>query len=95
MLVGTEKFINRARHLRKMLGGGMRQVGIVAAAGIVSLERMTDRLADDHKRAKEIAKGLRQVNGIEVDDDSPFTNMIYLNLSENVSISMQQVALKM
>jgi threonine aldolase len=95
MLVGTEKFINRARHLRKMLGGGMRQAGIVAAAGIVSLERMTDRLADDHKRAKEIAKGLRQIDGIDVDDGSPYTNMIYLNLSENVSISMQQVALKM
>lgn len=95
MLVGTEKFINRARHLRKMLGGGMRQAGIVAAAGIVSLERMIDRLADDHKRAKEIAKGLRQIDGIDVDDGSPYTNMIYLNLSENVSISMQQVALKM
>jgi len=92
MLVGTEKFINRARHFRKMLGGGMRQVGIVAAAGIVSLEKMTDRLAEDHKHANEIANGLRKIDGIELDDGSPHTNMIYLNLSKNVSISMQQVA---
>jgi threonine aldolase len=91
LLVGTEKFINRARHLRKMLGGGMRQVGILAAAGILSLEKMTTRLADDHRRAKQIADGLRQINGIEVDEGSPHTNMIFLNLSEHVSISMVQV----
>ena len=92
MLVGTEKFVNRARHLRKMVGGGMRQVGIVAAAGIVSLEKMTERLTEDHKHAKELAEGLRQINGIEVDDVSPHTNMIYLNLSASVSISMRQIA---
>lgn len=92
MLVGTEKFITRARHLRKMLGGGMRQVGIVAAAGILSLEKMTDRLMEDHERAKKIAEGLRQIKGIVVDEDSPHTNMIFLNLSEDVSISMQQIA---
>ena len=92
MLVGTEKFVNRARHLRKMLGGGMRQVGIVAAAGILSLEKMTSRLAEDHQRAKKIAEGLRQINGIVVDEDSPYTNMIYLNLAESVSVSMLQIA---
>lgn len=95
MLVGTEKFISRARHLRKMLGGGMRQVGIVASAGILSLEKMTSRLTEDHNRAKKIAEGLRQIKGIEVDDGSPYTNMIFLNLSENVSISMQQIAERM
>ncbi len=92
MLVGAEKFVNRARHLRKMLGGGMRQVGIVAAAGLLSLEKMTDRLVEDHRRAKEIAEGLRQINGIVVDEGSPYTNMIYLNLAENISVSMQQIA---
>ncbi|HKJ37924.1 MAG TPA: beta-eliminating lyase-related protein, partial [Anaerolineales bacterium] len=92
MLVGTEKFVNRARHLRKMLGGGMRQVGIVAAAGILSLEKMTGRLAEDHERAKRIAEGLRQIKGIIVDEDSPHTNMIFLNLSENASVTMQQIA---
>ncbi|HKI52687.1 MAG TPA: low-specificity L-threonine aldolase [Anaerolineales bacterium] len=95
MLVGTEKFINRARHLRKMLGGGMRQVGVLAAAGILSLEKMTARLVEDHKHAKEIAEGLRQINGIVVDEDSPRSNMIYLNLSEKTAISMPQIAEKM
>jgi threonine aldolase len=95
MLVGTDKFINRARHLRKMLGGGMRQVGIVAAAGILSLEKMTTRLVEDHKRAKDIAQGLRQIKGLVIDGDSPHSNMIYLNLSDDVSLTMQQIAEKM
>jgi len=95
MLVGTDKFINRARHLRKMLGGGMRQVGVIAAAGILSLEKMTDRLAEDHRRAKDIAEGLRQIGGLAVDEDSPYTNMIFLNLTNNVSISTHQIAEKM
>ena len=86
MLVGTNKFITRARHLRKMLGGGMRQVGVVAAAGIISLEKMTKRLADDHTRARKLADGLRQVKGVSVDDGSPYSNMVYLNLADDVKI---------
>src|SRR5512138_2046278 len=77
MLVGSHRFITRARHLRKMLGGGMRQVGIVAAAGIISLEKMVNRLADDHVRAKKLADGLRHVKGLIVDDGSPHSNMVY------------------
>src|SRR5688572_30021332 len=69
MLVGTGKFIARARHVRKMAGGGMRQVGVLAAAGIISLETMVNRLADDHLRAKKLAAGLRQVKGVIVDKD--------------------------
>jgi threonine aldolase len=95
MLVGTRKFIARARHLRKMLGGGMRQVGVIAAAGIISLERMVDRLADDHLRAKKLADGLRQVEGVIVDKDSPHTNMVYLNLADEVKINSKQVSEKM
>ena len=91
MLVGTKPFIARARHIRKMLGGGMRQVGIVAAAGIISLERMTERLAEDHTRAKRLADGLRELKGLIVDPGSPYTNMVYLNLSENVPVNAQQV----
>src|SRR5690349_1917240 len=64
MLVGSAKFVARARHLRKMLGGGMRQVGIIAAAGIISLEKMVNRLADDHVHARKLADGLRQINGL-------------------------------
>ena len=95
MLVGTRKFISRARHLRKMLGGGMRQVGVVAAAGIISLEKMTKRLSEDHTRAKKLADGLRQVDGLIVDANSPYTNMVYLNLSEAVRIDARQVTQRM
>jgi len=95
MLIGTDKFIARARHLRKMLGGGMRQVGIVAAAGLISLGTLTDRLVDDHKHAQKLADGLRQIDGLVVDEGSPHTNMIFLNLSENVTSTMPQIAEKM
>jgi threonine aldolase len=95
MLVGTHKFIARARHIRKMLGGGMRQVGIIAAAGIISLERMVNRLADDHIRAKKLADGLRQVKGVVVDTDSPYTNMVYLNLADAVTINAGQISERM
>lgn len=93
MVVGTRKFIARARHLRKMLGGGMRQVGIVAAAGIISLEKMTKRLGDDHKRAKKMADGLRQIKGLDV--DSPYTNMVYLNISEGLKLTPIQIGERM
>jgi len=95
MLVGSHPFIKRARHIRKMLGGGMRQVGIVAAAGIISLERMTKRLSQDHMRAKKLADGLRQVDGLIVDQNSPYTNMVYLNLSDNMRTTAEQVTQKM
>lgn len=95
MLAGTGKFIARARHIRKMLGGGMRQVGVVAAAGIISLEKMTKRLGEDHARARKMAAGLRQVKGLSVDANSPHTNMVYLNLSEDVPLDAQQVGEKM
>jgi threonine aldolase len=95
MLVGTGKFIARARHIRKMLGGGMRQIGVLAAAGIISLEKMTRRLAEDHARAKKMADGLRQVKGLMVEAGSPYTNMVYLNLSEDIHLDAGQVVEKM
>jgi threonine aldolase len=95
ILVGNDPFIKRARHLRKMLGGGMRQAGVVAAAGIISLERMTKRLREDHVRAKKLADGLRQVGGLVVDQNSPYTNMVYLKLSDDVQTNAQQVKQKM
>jgi len=95
MLVGGQKFITRARHIRKMLGGGMRQVGVIAAAGLISLERMARRLSEDHARAKKLADGLRQVKGLVVDANSPFTNMVYLNLSEDVPADAHQITQKM
>lgn len=95
ILVGTQKFIKRARHLRKMLGGGMRQVGIVAAAGILSLETMIERLDDDHARAKKLADGLRQVKGLVLDANSPSTNMVYFNLAQDVQLNAEQITEKL
>ena len=95
ILAGTRAFIKRAKHFRKMLGGGMRQVGIIAAAGIYSLENMIERLDDDHARARKLADGLKQVNGLVVDAGSPSTNMVYLNLSDKVSLNAEQISVEM
>jgi threonine aldolase len=94
ILVGTREFITRARHIRKMLGGGMRQVGIIAAAGIISLEKMTRRLGEDHQRAKRLANGLKDVSGIVLDKDTPHTNMIYFNLADHVPFDEKVVCEK-
>ncbi|MBL8076669.1 MAG: low-specificity L-threonine aldolase [Anaerolineales bacterium] len=90
MLVGTRKFIARARHLRKMLGGGMRQAGVLAAAGLISLEKMTGRLGQDHARAKKLFEGLKQVKGLKL-DASPSSNMIYFDLAEDIRLSESQI----
>jgi threonine aldolase len=95
ILAGTRQFIARGRHLRKMLGGGMRQVGIVAAAGLISLERMTKRLGEDHARAKSLAEGLSRIDGLLVDANSPYTNMVYLNLSEDIPLDASHVTGRM
>jgi threonine aldolase len=95
MLAGTNKFIARARHLRKMLGGGMRQAGVLAAAGIISLEKMIERLDDDHARAKKLADGLKQVKGLVLDAGTASTNMVYFNLAEEVRLTVDQIIEKM
>lgn len=95
LLVGSRAFIQRARHLRKMLGGGMRQVGIIAAAGIFALENMIGRLGEDHARAKKLADGLRQIQALEVDAGSPSTNMVYFNLAKTVPFDTDYVTEKM
>lgn len=92
VLCGTEAFINRARRIRKQLGGGMRQAGILAAAGIVALEQMVDRLAEDHCRAKRLAKGLAEIPGLEVECTNPPTNMVFARLAEAVPETARQVA---
>jgi threonine aldolase len=73
----------------------MRQVGVVAAAGIISLERMVNRLAEDHLRAKKLADGLRHVKGLIVDQGSPYTNMVYLNLAQETGVDSRQVKERM
>jgi threonine aldolase len=87
VLCGSKDFIYRAHRARKLLGGGLRQAGVIAAAGIVALETMVERLADDHKRARQLAKGLAEIKGIEVNPDEQFTNMVYFDLAESISLS--------
>jgi threonine aldolase len=82
VLCGSTDFIARARRIRKQAGGGMRQAGILAAAGIIAIEEMTLRLAEDHQRAKRIAAGLKDVPGLVVDTELPPSNMVYINLAE-------------
>jgi len=85
MLCGTKQFINDALKVRKMLGGGMRQAGVLAAAGIVSLSQMTDRLADDHNSARKLAEGLNEIDGITIELDSVQTNIVFLRFNPNSS----------
>jgi threonine aldolase len=70
VLCGDEAFIARARRMRKSVGGGMRQAGIIAAAGIVALSEMVDRLAEDHDNARALAAGLAEIPGLQIDPDA-------------------------
>ena len=81
LLVGTHDFIEGARKLRKVLGGGMRQAGIIAAPGIIALERMIDRLEDDHRNARNLAKGIFKIEGIQIDLNRVQTNMVCYDVS--------------
>ena len=81
ILAGETGFILRARRIRKMLGGGMRQAGVFAAAGIVALTSMIDRLAEDHEHAAQLARGLADVDGIEVDPRTVTTNIVLFRVS--------------
>jgi threonine aldolase len=81
LVVGTQEFIEKARKLRKILGGGMRQAGIIAAPGIVALEKMIDRLKEDHKNAKRLAEGIAKIDGINVDLSRVQTNMVCFDIS--------------
>ena len=76
VLCGSSEFIARARKMRKMIGGGMRQAGIIAAAGVYALEHMIDRLADDHANAKLLAAGLARLPMVELDPETIDTNIV-------------------
>ena len=83
ILAGSKEFIQSARKNRKMLGGGMRQAGILAAAGIIALEQMMERLKEDHKNARILGEGLANISGIKVDLETIQTNMVYFDLQES------------
>ena len=81
MLVSSRKFIDQARSVRKALGGGMRQAGVLAAAGLIALEEMPQRLAEDHANARWLASALAQVGGIQISPDKVRTNIVIFDIS--------------
>jgi threonine aldolase len=87
VLLGSEEFIGRARRFRKMVGGGMRQAGVIAAAGIVALRTMVDRLADDHANARRLADGIAAIPGLSVRPDLVRTNIVYFGVLPAVPVS--------
>ncbi|CAJ1761475.1 low-specificity L-threonine aldolase [Aeromonas salmonicida subsp. achromogenes] len=85
LLVGSHAFIARARRLRKMVGGGMRQAGILAQAGLFALQQHVVRLGDDHRRARRLAEGLAALPGVRLDLGQVQTNMVFLQLTSGES----------
>jgi len=83
LLVGSAAFIGRARKARKVMGGGMRQAGILAAAGLISLHQMVDRLADDHANARLLAKGLSVIPGVVLDPALVQTNIVVFDIVDS------------
>ena len=83
IICGSKDFIDQARGIRKGLGGGMRQAGIIAAAGIVALETMVDRLQEDHTNARLLADGIADLSGIVLDPETIKTNIIYFDMDDN------------
>jgi threonine aldolase len=82
VLVGSRKFIDEARSVRKALGGGMRQAGILAAAGLIAIEEMPKRLHEDHANAKLLAQGLEQVSRIKVYHEKVKTNIVVFDTTD-------------
>ena len=95
VICGSKNFIYRAHRIRKQLGGGMRQAGILAAAGIVALQDIALRLKDDHIRARNLASGLAQIPGVVLNPKKPASNMVYLSLEESIPVNAKQVAKKL
>jgi threonine aldolase len=89
LLCSSRDFIARALRIRKQLGGGMRQAGILAAAGLVALDSMVDRLAEDHERARQLADGLRAMGIFDL--PQTHTNIMHFNLNEKARITPQQL----
>jgi threonine aldolase len=83
ILAGSADYIKEARRWRKMVGGSLRQSGVLAAAGVVALEQMVDRLAEDHANARRLAQGLAQIPGLSVDVDAVETNIIMVYVTSD------------
>jgi threonine aldolase len=94
LIVGDAAFVDRARRVRKMLGGGMRQAGVLAAAGLVALRDMVGRLADDHANAKILAEGLAGMPGVAIDPSAVETNIVIFRLADAARASAFRDAAK-
>src|SRR6266700_4897047 len=81
MLLGDQAFIDEARVIRKMLGGGMRQAGVLAAAGLIALEESPKGLAEAHANAKRLAEGLAELPGVKIDPEKVVTNIFIFDVS--------------
>ncbi|MEE2876515.1 MAG: low-specificity L-threonine aldolase [Candidatus Neomarinimicrobiota bacterium] len=92
VVCGSEKFINKARRIRKGLGGGMRQAGVLAAAGIVALDEMIDRLKVDHANARRLASGIDTIDGLTVQINLVKTNIVYVSLDDSAKTPEEVVA---
>ncbi|HLE57744.1 MAG TPA: beta-eliminating lyase-related protein, partial [Rhodothermia bacterium] len=82
VLAGSAETIRRARRFRKMFGGGMRQIGMLAAAGLYALEHHRPRLAEDHAKARRLAESISSLNGLEMDDLGAETNIVLFQVKE-------------
>ena len=86
VICGSKEFINQARRMRKVLGGGMRQAGIIAAAGLVAFKKMDKQISLDHDNAQKLANGIDTINGLSINGDRVKTNILYFELkSKNIS----------
>lgn len=90
MIAGTKDFIRRVRRLRKMYGGGMRQTGLLAAAGIYALDNHVQRLVEDHKKAKRLAGALAEIPGVNISPEEVETNIIYFGV-EGKKIAVEKI----
>jgi threonine aldolase len=94
VVCGTKDFIKEARRNRKLLGGGMRQAGIIAAPGIVALDKMIARLSEDHDNARRLAEGIAEIPGLSIDLSMVKTNIIYFDVM-NEGITAEQVRIEL
>jgi threonine aldolase len=83
VVCGSKKFIKKAARIRKQLGGGMRQAGIIAAGGVYALENMVDRLAEDHAMARRLAEGIHEIEGLEIQIERVRTNILFFELVDS------------
>lgn len=95
LIVGSQEFIDRARRMRHLLGGGMRQAGVIAAAGLVALESMVDRLSEDHANARRLGEGLVNNPYLELDLDRVKTSFVYFDLKDDSPLTGEELKTKL